>query len=142
MLTEVGRRAPHAKIDGVVIQKMSGDGVEMILGVKRDPLFGAVVLCGFGGILVELLKDVSLGIPPLSRDQAREMLHRLRGFSILGGARGKPPADVEALCDVIAGVSQLAVSLGDTLAGLDINPLIVLPQGAGVIAVDALVQIC
>jgi acetyltransferase len=141
MLAEVGRRAPQAKLDGVVVQKMSGEGVEMILGVKRDPLFGPVVLCGFGGILVELLKDVSLGIPPLSRDQAREMLQRLRGFSILGGVRGKPPADVEGLCGAIAGLSQLAVSIGDRLAALDINPLIVLPQGAGVIAVDALVQI-
>jgi hypothetical protein len=101
-----------------------------------------VVLCGFGGILVELLKDVSLGIPPLSRDQAREMVQRLRGFSILGGVRGKPPADVEGLCGAIAGLSKLAVSIGDRLAALDINPLIVLPQGAGVIAVDALVQIC
>ena len=71
----------------------------MILGVKRDPLFGPVILCGFGGILVELLKDVAVGIPPLSPEQARDMLKRLRGFAILGGVRGKPPADVDALCE-------------------------------------------
>ena len=88
----------------------------MILGVKRDPLFGPVVLCGFGGILVEILKDVAVGIPPLSRDQAHDMLKRLRGFAILGGVRGKPPADVDALCDAIVGVSRLAVALGDQLA--------------------------
>ena len=102
--TEVSRRAPSAKIDGVVVQRMAGEGVEMILGVKRDPLFGPVVLCGFGGILVELLKDVAIGIPPLSREQAHDMLKRLRGFAILGGVRGKPPADVDALCDAIVGV--------------------------------------
>jgi acetyltransferase len=141
LIIEVGRRVPGAKIDGVVVQRMAGEGTEMILGVKRDPLFGPVILCGFGGILVELLKDVAIGIPPLSRDQAAEMLRKLRGFSILGGMRGKPPADVEALCDAVVGVSQLALSLGDRLAGLDINPLIVLPGGQGAVAVDAVVEI-
>lgn len=139
--TEVSRRAPKAKVDGVVVQRMAGEGVEMILGVKRDPLFGPVVLCGFGGILVELLKDVAVGIPPLSSEQARDMLARLRGFPILGGVRGKPPADIDALCGAIAGVSRLALSLRDQLTGLDINPLIVLPKGQGVVAVDALVEI-
>ena len=113
----------------------------MILGVKRDPLFGPIVLCGFGGILVELLKDVAIGIPPLSSEQARDMLARLRGFPILGGVRGKPLADIDALCGAIAGVSRLALSLRDQLTGLDINPLIVLPKGQGVVAVDALVEI-
>jgi acyl-CoA synthetase (NDP forming) len=113
----------------------------MILGVKRDPTFGPVVLCGFGGILVELLKDVAVGIPPLTPNQAREMLIRLRGFSILGGVRGKPPADVDALCNAIVGVSRLAINLGDQLRGLDINPLIVLPKGQGAVAVDAVVEI-
>ena len=92
---EVRKCAPSATIDGVVVQRMAGEGVEMILGIKRDPLFGPVVLCGFGGILVEVLKDVAVGIPPLSRDQAHDMLKRLRGFAILGGVRGKPPADVD-----------------------------------------------
>ena len=100
------RRAPEAKIDGVVVQRMAGEGVEMILGIKRDPLFGPVVLCGFGGILVEVLKDIAVGIPPLSRDQAHDMLKRLRGFAILGGVRGKPPADVDALCNAIVGVAR------------------------------------
>jgi acetate---CoA ligase (ADP-forming) len=138
---EVGRRAPNARIDGIVVQRMAGEGVEMILGVKRDPLFGPVVLCGFGGILVELLKDVAVGIPPLSPEQAYDMLKRLRGFPILAGVRGKPPADVETLCQAIAGISGLAVALRNQLLGLDINPLIVLAKGQGVIAVDALVEI-
>jgi acetyltransferase len=142
ILNEVSRRASRAKINGVVVQRMANEGVEMILGVKRDPLFGPVVLCGFGGILVEVLQDVAVGIPPLSRAQADDMLKRLRGFAILCGARGKPPADIDALCGAIVGLSRLASSLGDQLAGLDINPLIVLPRGNGVVAVDALVQIC
>jgi acyl-CoA synthetase (NDP forming) len=141
ILTEVSRRAPGVKIDGIVVQQMASEGLEMILGVKRDSLFGPVVLCGLGGILVDLLKDVAIGIPPLSREQAHDMLKRLRGFSILGGVRGKPAADVDSLCDAIVGLSRLTLSLGDQLAGLDINPLIVLPQGHGAIAVDALVEI-
>jgi acyl-CoA synthetase (NDP forming) len=138
---QVAKRAPGAKITGAVVQRMAGAGVEMIVGINRDPLFGPVVLCGFGGILVELLKDVVVGIPPLSFEQVREMIARLRGFPILAGVRGKPPADVDALCQAILGVSNLAVSLGDQLAGLDINPLIVLPQGQGVVAVDVVVEI-
>jgi acetyltransferase len=139
--TEVGRRAPNAMVDGMVVQRMAKEGIEMILGIKRDPMFGPVVLCGFGGILVELLKDVAIGIPPLSHKQAQDMIERLRGFPILGGVRGKPPADVEALCHAIGALSRLATSLGDQLGGLDINPLIVLPKGNGVVAVDALVEI-
>jgi acetyltransferase len=141
LMNDTGRRAPNAKIDGVVVQRMAGDGVEMILGIKRDPLFGPVVLCGFGGVLVEVLKDVAVGIPPLSHGHARDMIQRLRGAAILSGVRGKPPADVDALCGAIVALSRLASSLGDQLSGLDINPLIVLPKGLGVVAVDALVQI-
>jgi acyl-CoA synthetase (NDP forming) len=138
---EVSKRVPSAKIDGVIVQRMGSEGVEMIVGVKRDPLFGPVVLCGFGGILVEVLNDVAVGIPPLSEDQAHDMIARLRGFLMLGGVRGKAPADVEALAAAIAAVSRMAVSVGDQLAGMDINPLIVLPKGHGVIAVDALIEI-
>ena len=141
IMSETKSRAPKAKIDGVVVQRMAGAGIEMILGVKRDPSFGPVVLCGLGGVLVEVLQDVAVGIPPLSREQARDMLKRLRGFALLGGVRGKPPADVDALCGAIAGVSQLAVALGDQLLGLDINPMIVLPRGQGAVAVDAVVEL-
>jgi acetyltransferase len=139
--SEVARHAASAKIDGVVVQRMANEGIEMILGVKRDPLFGPVILCGFGGLFVELLKDVAVGIPPLSPALALDMLKRLRGFPLLGGVRGKPPADVDALCEAIAGVSRLALSLNDQLTGLDINPLIVLSKRQGVVAVDALVEI-
>ena len=138
---EVRRRAPTARIAGVIVQPMIDEGVEMILGIKRDPLFGPVVLCGLGGILVEVLNDIVIGIPPLSHDQARKMIGRLRGYAILGGIRGRPPADVDAVCRALVGLSRLAVSLGGRLVGLDINPLTVLSEGKGAIAVDALVEI-
>ena len=141
IMKQVAAKVPHAKLDGVVVQRMAAEGVEMILGIKRDPLFGPVVLCGLGGVLVEVLQDVAIGIPPLSRQQAKDMIQRLRGAAILGGVRGKPPADIDALCDAIVGLANLAVSLGDQLNGVDINPLIVLAKGQGVVAVDALVEI-
>jgi succinyl-CoA synthetase beta subunit len=140
MLNDVARCSPNAKIDGVVVQRMAGEGVEMILGIKRDPLFGPTVLCGLGGILVEVLKDVAIGIPPLTRIQALDMIKRLRSFAILEGVRGKPAVDIDALADAIAALSRLALALGDNLLGLDINPLIVYPKSQGVVAVDALVQ--
>ncbi|HEX2230041.1 MAG TPA: acetate--CoA ligase family protein, partial [Candidatus Binatia bacterium] len=134
----VGARVSSAKIEGIVVQRMAGAGIEMMLGIKRDPMFGPTVLCGFGGVLVEVLKDVALGIPPLSNEQAQSMISRLRGAAILDGVRGHPPADVGALCEAVVRLSELAVSLGNRLEGLDINPLIVQTDGA--VAVDALIE--
>jgi acetyltransferase len=137
----VTTKRPTVEIAGILVQRMAPEGVEMILGVKRDPLFGPVVVCGFGGVLVELLKDVAIAIPPISRQQAQSLLMGLRGWPLLTGLRGKPPADVDALCDAIVCVSQLAVGLGEQLLALDINPLVVHATHHGVIAVDALLQI-
>ena len=137
---QVKAKVATAEIAGVVVQRMAPEGVEMILGIKRDPLFGPVVVCGFGGIFVELLKDVAIGIPPLSRQQASNLIQRLRGWPLLTGIRGKPPADVNALCDAIVGLSNLALSLGNRLEALDINPLVVHTEKHGAVAVDALVQ--
>ncbi|HSE91433.1 MAG TPA: acetate--CoA ligase family protein [Candidatus Binatia bacterium] len=137
----VAAKNPHAEIAGVLVQHMVAEGIEMILGIKRDPHFGPVIVCGFGGILVELLKDVAIGIPPVSHEHAHSLLQGLRGWTLLTGLRGKPPADVDALCDAIVRVSQLAVSLGDQLLALDINPLVVHANNHGVVAVDVLVQI-
>jgi acyl-CoA synthetase (NDP forming) len=138
---QVATQNPGAEIAGVVVQRMAPDGIEMILGIKRDPLFGPVIICGFGGIFVELLKDVAIGIPPVSREDAHSLLQGLRGWTLLTGLRGKPPADVDALCDTIVSVSNLAVSLGEQLLALDINPLVVHARNHGAVAVDALVQI-
>lgn len=136
------RHHPQARLEGVVIQEMIlADAVEVILGVLRDPDFGPVVVFGSGGVLVEVLEDSSLRLPPLSREEALEMIHETRGVRLLEGFRGRPPADVEALADALVRLSQLAVDLGDLIAALDINPLMVLPRGQGVRAVDALVEI-
>jgi acetate---CoA ligase (ADP-forming) len=138
---QVTTQSPGAEIAGIVVQRMAPEGIEMILGIKRDPHFGPVIVCGFGGILVELLKDVAIGIPPISREQAHILLQGLRGWPLLTGLRGKPPADVDRLCDAIVSVSKLALSLGEQLLALDINPLLVHENNHGVVAVDAVVQI-
>jgi acetyltransferase len=117
------------------------DAVEVILGVLRDPEFGPVVVYGSGGILVELLKDSALRLPPLTRRQALEMIQETRGARLLRGFRGCPPADIDALAGALVSLSHLAMDLGDLVAALDINPLMVLAKGQGVRAVDALVEV-
>ncbi len=126
-----------ARIDGVLVCEMVGGGVEMVVGVSQDPLFGPVVMAGLGGIFVEVLEDVTFRVPPFDRDEARRMLAELAGFKLLEGVRGAPPVDVDALVDVIMKVSRLALDLSDEIAELDINPLVVRPRGA--VALDALV---
>jgi len=133
--------APETPFEGVLIQQMiSPEAVETILGINRDPLFGPTVVLGLGGILVELLKDSQLRLPPLSRSEAMEMIRSLKGYRILAGYRGKPLADIEALADTVVQVAQMAVDLKDVLIALDLNPLMILPKGRGVIAVDVLME--
>jgi acetyltransferase len=141
MLEDVRRRAPAARIDGILVQRMIAGGTEMILGVKSDPLFGPAVVCSFGGIFVELLRDVSVRVPPLTADEAREMIAELRGSSLLGGTRGRPPADITALADTLVRLAALAATHRQRLRALDINPLLVLEEGRGVVAVDWLIEL-
>ena len=136
------RHHSQARLEGAVIQEMAPAGaVEVILGVLQDPDFGPVVVFGSGGVLVELLRDSSLRLPPLSHEEALKMIYETRGRRLLQGFRGRPPADIDALADALVRLSQLAVDLGDLVAALDINPLMVLPRGQGVRAVDALVEL-
>jgi acetyltransferase len=107
----------------------------------RDADFGPVVVFGSGGVLVELLEDSALRLPPLSRQEARVMIGETQAARLLQGFRGKPPADVEALVDALVRVSQLAMDLGERIAALDINPMLVLPAGRGVCAVDTAVEV-
>jgi acetyltransferase len=132
---------PGADMQGVLIQEMvEEDAVEVIVGVIQDADFGPVVVFGSGGILVELFKDSSLRLPPLSRREAREMIEETQAARLLAGFRGRPTADLDALVDVLVRVSQLAVDLRGYIAALDINPLMVLREGHGACAVDALVE--
>ncbi|MBS1218550.1 MAG: CoA-binding domain protein [Proteobacteria bacterium] len=129
-----------ARIDGVLVQEMVGGGIEAIVGVTNDALFGPAVMFGLGGIFAEVLKDVAFRLAPITPAIAREMVEEIKGYPLLAGARGKPPADVDALVDALVRLSALAVDLQQQVAELDINPLLVMPRGQGVRAADALIR--
>ena len=129
-----------AKIEGVLVQEMVRGGIEAILGITNDPLFGPAVMFGLGGIFAEVLKDVSFRLAPVTPAMAREMIGEIKGYPVLAGARGQPPADVDALADAIVKLSALAVDLKDKVAELDVNPLFVMARGEGVKAADALIK--
>jgi acyl-CoA synthetase (NDP forming) len=114
-------------------------GVEMVVGAAHDELFGPTVTVGLGGVLVEVLRDTAVRVPPFGEEQARDMLGDLRGRALLDGVRGRPPADLDALVEVVLRVQRMVMELGDELAELDINPLMVLDRGQGAVALDALV---
>jgi acyl-CoA synthetase (NDP forming) len=140
MRNDVARHAPTARIDGLLVAPMVGGGVECILGIQRDPVFGPMVMFGLGGVFVETLGEVALRSAPLTPEAALDMVRSTRAWPLLAGARGRPPADVQALAEQIAALSRLAVAAGDSLASLDINPYLALPadQGGG-LALDAVV---
>ena len=129
----------------LVCEQITG-GVETVVGVAPDDLFGPVVMFGLGGVFIEVLRDVTFRVPPFGRDEARRMVAEVKGYPLLCGARGRPKADIAALVDVIMKVQRLAVDLHADLAELDINPLAVLPTARsgrarnqhGAIALDAL----
>lgn len=130
---------PDARINGVLVQEMLEGGTEVIVGVTRDPVFGPVIMFGLGGIFVEVLKDVSFRVAPVSPGDARDMIEEIKGREVLKGVRGKPPVDTEAIVDVILKVSALVSDYRDSIEELDINPLLVFPKG--VKAADALLVV-
>ena len=134
--------APSASIKGVRVERMAEAGVEMIVGVSRDPDFGPMLAVGLGGVLVEVLDDVVLSPVPVDAAEAAEMLRALRGRRILDGVRGEPPADVDALVGLLVAVSEFAAAAGGALEALDLNPMIVHPRGQGVSVVDAGIVTC
>ncbi|MFD5424319.1 acetate--CoA ligase family protein [Streptomyces sp. NPDC127084] len=136
-LTDIARYENIA-LDGVLVCQMVERGVEMFVGVTQDELFGPTVTVGLGGILVEVLRDSAVRVPPFGEDQARSMLAELRGRALLDGVRGGPPMDVDALVEVVLRVQRMALELGGDVSELDINPLMVLPRGQGAVALDAL----
>ena len=140
VLAAVSSRVPGARVNGVLVQRMVAGGTEMILGVKSDPLFGPAVVCGFGGVLVEVMRDVAVRVPPLDAAEAQAMIDELRGRPLLAGVRGRPPADVAALRDALVGLARLADAYRGRLRALDINPLLVLDEGRGAVAVDWLIE--
>ena len=133
------RYAPAARLNGVLVQEMAPAGVEMMLGIVADPVFGPIVAVGLGGIYVEVLKDVAYRAAPVTPHQAVEMLGELRSAKILDGVRGMPARDREALIDLIVRLSWLAHDFREEIAELDLNPVIVLERGAGTRIVDTLI---
>ncbi|HEY5489900.1 MAG TPA: acetate--CoA ligase family protein [Gemmatimonadaceae bacterium] len=138
MMDEVRRKAPDARIEGVLLQRMVEGGRETIAGIARDPSFGPQLMFGLGGIFVEALQDVVFRIAPIDDAQARDMVHGVRGISVLRGLRGAAPVDEAALTDALCRLGQLAADFPQ-VAELDINPLLAFERG--VIAVDARVRL-
>lgn len=130
--------APQARIDGVLVAPMVRGGVELIAGVSRDPVFGPVVMVGMGGIYAEVLKDVAVQVAPVSEDEALRMIRSLKLFPLLDGARGQAKADVAAAARTVAQLSTFACRHAQDVAEIDMNPILVRPEGEGVLVLDAL----
>ncbi|HEX3953099.1 MAG TPA: acetate--CoA ligase family protein, partial [Stellaceae bacterium] len=130
---------PNAHIEGVLVQAMAPRGLEIILGVTRDPSFGPMLMVGLGGIHVEVLKDVAFAPVPLGPEAAEALLGELRGAAMLDGVRGEPPADKAALVQLMVSLSRFAADHADAIAEIDLNPVIVHPAGEGLTVVDALI---
>jgi acetyltransferase len=130
---------PDAAIHGVLVQAMAPRGRDIILGVTRDPTFGLMLMVGLGGIHVEVLRDVAFASVPIGPSEALTLLGELRGAAILGSVRGEPAADRTALAELIAALSRFAADHADLIEEIDLNPVIVHPQGEGLTVVDALI---
>lgn len=135
--TEIMRNAkmhaPETAVAGVLVQEMIEGGVEVIVGTTKDPVFGPCVMFGLGGVFVEVLRDVSFRVAPLARPDVEEMIREVKGYPVLEGVRGRPAANISELVDVILRVSRLAVDFAEEIDEVDINPLIVSPEGARVV---------
>lgn len=132
-------RQPGLTFNGFLVERMAPRGIEVVLGIKRDPDFGPVLMFGLGGISVELFRDVAFGTCPLSSEGANELIDRTKAATLLTGFRGQPEADREALVRAMVRLSQFAAHHADRLAEMDVNPLLVLPKGDGVMALDAVI---
>lgn len=139
VLAAVKAHAPQARVDGVLVERMAGSGVEMIIGIVRDPSFGPVIMVGAGGVTTELFQDTACRLAPVSGTEALAMVRELRSAPLLEGFRGAPKADVQALTRLIAQVSQLASAERERIAELELNPVIVHRAGEGCTIADALV---
>ncbi|MFA4646140.1 acetate--CoA ligase family protein [Pyrococcus kukulkanii] len=131
------RYNPNAEILGVLIAPMLKPGREVIIGVTEDPQFGHAIMFGLGGIFVEILKDVTFRLVPITEKDARKMIREIKAYPILAGARGEEPADIDAIVDMLLKVSQLVDDLRDYIKEMDLNPVFVYNKGEGAVIVDA-----
>ena len=139
LLSRVTKNAPGSRPSGVIVAPMIAGGVETILGVQVDPVFGPAIMFGLGGVFVEVFQDVVFALAPFDRDEAMKMIMSIKGVKLLQGVRGAPPSDIDALADALVALSQFAACHADTLASIDVNPFVVLPKGQGAVALDCLV---
>jgi acyl-CoA synthetase (NDP forming) len=139
ILARVKARHPAAKINGILVQRMEKGLAEVILGFRRDPQVGPIVVLGAGGVLAEIYKDIAIRIAPVNLATARAMVEEVRGLSVIRGYRGLPRGDCDALAAAVVAMSQLASLDGRTVEDAEINPLIVKVEGQGVVAVDGLI---
>jgi acyl-CoA synthetase (NDP forming) len=141
LLERAKAAAPAARIEGVLVAKQLKGGVECILGIHRDPVFGPVAMFGLGGIFVEVLKDVVFRRCPFGPDVAETMIRSIKGAPLLLGARGRKPADVKALAEMLSRLSAFASAAGERLQSIDLNPVFAMPDGEGAFAADAVIEI-
>jgi acyl-CoA synthetase (NDP forming) len=134
ILKKVRKKYPKALLHGISVQKMVEPGTEVIVGVSKDPQFGPVVMFGLGGIFVELFKDVSFRVIPVERKDAQEMIKEIKGFPLLQGYRGKEPADISSLVNIILKISNF-IERNPQIKELELNPIVAYPKRA--VAVDA-----
>ncbi|HEY4251155.1 MAG TPA: acetate--CoA ligase family protein [Roseomonas sp.] len=141
LLARAAERAPGARIEGVLIARQIKGAVEIAFGILRDPVFGPVAMVGLGGVFIEVLKDVAFRRCPFDATEAERLIRALRGFPLLDGARGRPKADVPALARALSALSAFAAAAGDRLLSVDVNPVLVLPEGQGCFAADAVIEV-
>jgi acyl-CoA synthetase (NDP forming) len=141
LLARAKRAAPTARIEGVLVAKQLQGGVECILGIHRDPVFGPVAMFGLGGIFVEVMKDVVFRRCPFGDDVAEQMIRSIKGAPLLSGARGRPPVDIKALAHMLARLSAFAAAAGPRLQSIDLNPVFAMPESHGAFAADAVVEV-
>ena len=127
-------------MEGILVQQMVQGGVELMIGVAPDPLFGPLIAFGLGGIHVEILADVRFRVTPLSDQDAHEMVQGIRGYRLLQGYRGHPPADIAAIEEVLLRVSRLVEDIPE-IQELDLNPIFGLPPGQGCLAADVRIRV-
>ncbi|MEQ1614950.1 MAG: acetate--CoA ligase family protein, partial [Hyphomicrobiaceae bacterium] len=141
LLERAREKAPAARLDGILVARQLSGGVECILGINRDPVFGPVAMFGLGGIFVEILNDVVLHRCPFDEQVAEAMIRSIKGAPLLLGARARPPVDIKALARTLSKLSEFAVAAGPRLQSIDLNPVFAMPEGQGAFAADAVIEL-
>jgi acyl-CoA synthetase (NDP forming) len=137
MMLRIAQRAPEAWIEGIYVEKMLARGLEVIIGMNRDPQFGPMLMFGLGGIFVEVLKDVTFRVTPVSKAEAEEMINEIKSAAILAGARGEAPKDRKAMAETVVQYSSMILDLKDEIAESDANPVLLYDEGQGLRVADA-----